>query len=312
MSARHHHYLSQCYLKGFTKGRSKKSKLTVIDFKEKKHFETIPRNVGGIRDFNRIEIDGMDPNALESILSKFESEATKALEAVEDTLTFDGVNKQVILNLIALIALRSPQMREHWKSYEISVIDLMMKVVLSSKDRFNSQIRQMQKNGIKINDDIGYEDVKKFFDSKNYDIEIPTGRHIRREMIGIDTILPTLFDRKWLLLKAGENSGPFITSDNPVSLTWLYPEKIPIMHRNSPGFGMGQTRLYFPVSSELALCGEFDGVEGVHEVSRREVALFNSLALHSVHKQIYAPKISFTFMKDKALHEGNQILKHLK
>ncbi|MFZ3064317.1 MAG: DUF4238 domain-containing protein [Nitrospirota bacterium] len=69
MTARHHHYLSQCYLKGFTKGDSKKSKLTVIDFREKKLFETTPRNVGGIRDFNRIDIEAIDQNALEKSLS---------------------------------------------------------------------------------------------------------------------------------------------------------------------------------------------------------------------------------------------------
>ncbi len=63
--SRHHHYLSQCYLKGFTQGSSKKSKLTVIDLKEKKRFEIIPRNVGGMRDFNRVEIEGVDPEVVE-------------------------------------------------------------------------------------------------------------------------------------------------------------------------------------------------------------------------------------------------------
>lgn len=311
MSARQHHYISQFYLKGFTKGRSKKSKLTVIDFKERKRFETNPRNVGGIRDFNRIEIEGIDPNAFESMLSEFEGKAAKALKSVEETLTFDGDNKQIILNLIGLLALRTPLKREAWKNFEVSVIELMMEATLSSKKRYESQVRQMQNAGIKANYEVGYEAVKEFFNNKRYDIEIPTGRHLRTELVGFDAILPSLFDRKWALFKADAHSGPFITSDNPVSLTWLYPEKIPIMYRGSPGFGMNHTRVYFPLSNDLALMGEFDGIDGIYEVLKDEVAAFNSLILYSAHKQIYTPKIGFNFIKDEVILEGDQILKHL-
>jgi hypothetical protein len=80
MTARHHHYLSQCYLKGFTDGGSKKSKLITFDLPEKRHFPTIPRNVGGIRDFNRINIAGYDQNALENSLGEFEGVVAKALK----------------------------------------------------------------------------------------------------------------------------------------------------------------------------------------------------------------------------------------
>lgn len=57
MNARHHHYLSQCYLRGFSSGNGKKSNLTVFDFQNKKVFVTSSRNVGGLRDFNRIDIE---------------------------------------------------------------------------------------------------------------------------------------------------------------------------------------------------------------------------------------------------------------
>ncbi len=102
MTARHHHYLSQCYLKGFTKGGGKKSKLTTIDLREKKHFETIPRNVGGMRDFNRIDVDGVDQNILENSLAEFEGAAASALRKLEETAVFEGETKDLILNLIAI------------------------------------------------------------------------------------------------------------------------------------------------------------------------------------------------------------------
>jgi hypothetical protein len=82
--------LSQCYLKDFTQGNSKKYNLTVIDLKEKKKFETTPRNVGGIRDFNRVEIGGVDPEIIGKKQSEFEGKAATALKNLRETLDFSG------------------------------------------------------------------------------------------------------------------------------------------------------------------------------------------------------------------------------
>lgn len=90
MTARHHHYLSQCYLKGFTNGKAKKSKLIVFDLREKKSFETIPRNVGGMRDFNRVNVEGVDQNHIEKALADFEGKAATALKKLEETSDFVG------------------------------------------------------------------------------------------------------------------------------------------------------------------------------------------------------------------------------
>lgn len=55
--SRNHHWVPQCYLKGFTKGRSKKSLLYVTDFQAGRQFPTVPRNVAAGREFNRGEIE---------------------------------------------------------------------------------------------------------------------------------------------------------------------------------------------------------------------------------------------------------------
>ena len=63
--ARHHHYISQCYLNIFAKSVGNKYRITVLDLKRRHHFETTPRNIGGQRDFNRVEKDGMPPDFLD-------------------------------------------------------------------------------------------------------------------------------------------------------------------------------------------------------------------------------------------------------
>jgi len=312
MSARHHHYLSQCYLKGFTKGGDKKSKLTVIDFKEKKPFETIPRNVGGIRDFNRIEVDGVDPNAIERALSDFEGQAASALMKVEENLAFEGDTKDHILNLLALLAIRSPEMREHLRKFRSEIFERKMVFSLASKERWESLMERMKESGKEVDESITYEDVREFYESKKYKIEVATEHHVRMESVGIEAILPCLYGRKWLLIKSTYDSGPFITTDHPVILTWKEPENIPPFYRDSPGYGMKDTQVYFPVSRNLAIVGEFDGPEGVIDGTRELVAALNTNMLMFTYRQIYAPKIGFCFLGENGeTLEGTQILKHM-
>lgn len=312
MTARHHHYLSQCYLKGFTKGKSKKSKLIVIDFKQKKKFETTPRNVGGIRDFNRVDIEGLDQNALEAALSEFEGQAATALKKLEADFDFSGDKKDLILYLIALIAVRSPERREHMRQFQAQVIDQVMGLTLESKERWESQVEKRKADKPEYESRVTYEEAKEFFDSKKYTIEVAREYHIHMEMVQLEAILPCLYERNWVLVKSTEKSGPFITTDNPVSLTWNEPDTIPPFYRNSPGFGMKSTQVYFPVSKDLALIGKFESEDKTIEASKDLVSVLNSTILLNLYKQVYAPKIGFHFYaKDGQIMDGHQILNKL-
>lgn len=312
MSAHHHHYISQCYLKGFTKGGSKKSKLTVVDFKEKKCFETIPRNVGGIRDFNRIEVDGTNPNTIEQTLGKFEGKFASAIQTLEQDLNFEGNTKDLVLFFIALFAVRSPEMREHWRNFQANISEKILDLSLVTKERWESLIKQMNENGKEVIENVTYEDMKKFHESKAYTIKVSKEYHIYTEFIQIEALLPYLASRNWLIIRSTNDSGPFITTDNPVNLTWKEPAKIQPFYRNSPGYGMKDTQVYFPVSKNLALIGEFDGPNGILDGTRALIAALNSKMLIFTYKQIYAPKIGFYFRGKKGeILEGIQVLRQV-
>lgn len=310
--SRHHHYISQCYLRGFTKSGSKKSKLTVTDLKQRKHFETIPRNVAGIRDFNRVDIEGVEPDAVERSLSSFEGDVASALKSMEREKTFTGDGKTTLLNFIALLSIRSPEMRENWRKSFAQMTEIMMEQTLATKERWEFQRKKLKDAGKEVNENVTYEDAKKFFDSKAYKIQVATERHLHLEFLGVEKILPYLFQRKWLLLITNNETGPFITTDNPVNLTWNKPDEIPLMYRNSPGHGLKGTQIYFPISKYLALIGEFDGREGVINANKELVATLNSKMLIFVYKQIYSPSFRFYFMgKDKVICEAKDIFNHI-
>ena len=70
--ARNHHWVSQCYLKGFATPVSKNSNLWAYDFAEDHSFRPKPRGVAAQRDFNRIDVPGQPMDALEGALAEFE------------------------------------------------------------------------------------------------------------------------------------------------------------------------------------------------------------------------------------------------
>lgn len=312
MNARHHHYLSQCYLRGFSSGNGKKSKLTVFDFQNKKIFETTSRNVGGLRDFNRIDIEGIDPNLIENSLSAFESLAATALKKVSEGEPFDGENREVILNLIALLSVRSPERREHIRRFHSQVAEHVMDLTLATEERWRSQIKQMKAKGIEVNEDVSYEDLKKFMAGKNYKLELAREYHIHLELEMMNTVTPFLLNRRWTVVRANDLSGPFVTSDNPVVLMWKNPENIPPFYRQSPGFGMMSTQVFFPISSRVGIIGEFEGETADIQSNENLVANLNSIFLNKFFKQVYAPKTNFKYIDpDGSISYGSKLLKHL-
>jgi hypothetical protein len=271
--ARHHHYVPQFYLKGFARpGGGKFPQVSVIDLERKTEYDTSIRNVGAERDFNRVEGEGIQPDAVETAYSKLEVDFGKAIDRIDKSLAFDGEDRAWVLNLIALLAVRNPAMRANWADFQSQIMKITMGMTLETKERFDSITTKMRAAGQDVNESVTYEEVKEFFDRGEYDIEIANEHHIRMEMVGAGAILPTLVDRRWLMLVADEQSGPFITSNHPVTLIYKKPDTVPAMYRMSPGHGLPGTQLVFPLNMRLALIGEFEGDNGVVKATREIVA----------------------------------------
>lgn len=171
--SRHHHYLSQCYLRGFTQGSAKNSKLTVLDLKSNTKFEAIPRNVGGVRDFNRVEISGVDPEVAEKAQADFEGEVATALKKLEATSDSSGETKSVTLELIGMLAIKSPEMRKHLAEPQVKIAKLMMAMNLDSKERWESQVAEFIKGtGHDISGCATFEEVKSAFERGALEVSV--------------------------------------------------------------------------------------------------------------------------------------------
>jgi hypothetical protein len=115
--ARKHHYISQFYLKGFGKSGSKKPPITVTTLHDKKYFTTTSNNLASVRDFNRINVPDLRADYVETALSEFEYKAANAIREIHTTKKFEGENRTLVLQLIAMFHSRNPTQRENIKDF---------------------------------------------------------------------------------------------------------------------------------------------------------------------------------------------------
>lgn len=307
--ARNHHYIPQAYLRAFTDGGSKKSKLNVYDISTGDNFETIPRNVCAIRDFNRITVSGWPSDFVETEMGKFESLVVPAVSRIETSNEFVGDSKTCILNLMALLATRHPVRRESTRQFHAKIAKLTMDTVLHKRETYDQVTSDMKRDGVAINLNVSYEQMKAFMDKGEYKIDVTTEHHLSLEQKMHETALQLLAERNWMLYRAAPDDGHFISSDWPVALSWRHPEKVPPFYRNSPGFGAADTEVIFPLTQNLALVGEFDGEEGYAQAHPKVIAAINTRTMSFSRHQIYSPKRWFPALSNDQIVAGSDLLR---
>lgn len=269
--------------------------VVVHDFQEKKTYETNTRNICAQRDFMRFEVKGRKPDWLEEEFGKLESEAVPAIRDVAKSGFFDGENKNYILNLMALLAVRSPEQRENMREFQARVAEGVMDLMLEDQELWESQIKEMEETTGKPSL-VTYEDAKDFHRRGEYTIEVARERHIQTEINLYNTVLQLLGQRKWTLHLVPGNYGEFITTGRPVVIAYIDPEKLPAYLRHSPGFGLMNTEVYFPLTKHALLIGSWDGDEKtINPVNQQFVGVMNyqmiqhsyGLALSSAREVLY-------------------------
>ena len=184
------------------------------------------------------------------------------------------------------------------ETFHERVAKQIMNLALSTPERWAHQVKKATEAGFLSKDaDMSYESMKKFVAEENYTISVPNERQIALEVATFDKLLPLIFRRGWVLLKAPKDSGGFVTSDHPVCLTTVGGAPS-IAHR--PGYGLRSTEVLFPLSPKLALVGAFETSDGEAEIEEDMVAIFNGTVATFAERQVYARDYHFHY----AFREG--------
>lgn len=296
--AERHHYLPRCYLKGFAKPRKRGVVHHVHVFdRSGKTFTSNIINVATERDFNRIEVEGHPPDAFEQGIAKFESELGPALVRILQSQSLKNQDdRRLLMNLIAMLAIRNPQQRENFRDFNERTAHLLMQVATATKERWEGEMRRMKASGHNPEHEVPYEQIRKAVVEKAFRIVVPTERHIGLEMDALDPVLKTMLNRKWLVLLAPNELGGFVTCDHPVCLMFSDPKM-----RNGfygPGHGLAGTQIIFPVGKRVAIVGAFEFEnETTHMLDEDGVAGVNGALVVYADRQVYAADANFTYSR---------------
>ena len=225
----------------------------MLDVQGRKVFRTSPINVAVIRDFNRIDVEGLSPDALEQAWSPFEDQIVGAIRRVISTRKLPvGEDLDLIINLMCLLATRNPRFRDMYNRMRIQGAEEIMEKVVSDRELYDKEIST---SGDAKSRQISFENMKRFVEGKNYRLEIPTSLNISVEYELFNNGLPILGRRFWSIFIAPENSRGFLCCDHPVALVFKD------MMRNRGvliGFDLPETEVYFPISSRICFYGTFE------------------------------------------------------
>lgn len=294
--ARGHHYISQCYLKGFAKKPCKEAKLHVFDLRRG---EWLPgaigvKNVGKMRDFNTVDLAGVAADALETSLSQFESDVARVLRRIWEQHTLpQGEDWQILIGFMALLAVRNPLCREAQRDYVKQVLEMLTSMTLASKDRYESSIRQMREVGVGLDlPHVPYEEMLRFHQEKHYDVSIKNHFFFPGEFEAVSAVQEALLERKWLCL-ISDGKSHFLSGDRPVNLRWI-DQDLAVGHR-PPGHALLKTEVVFPVSKDVALVGTFEGFPQTAIADRLLVSKINSLIMTGCDRHLFSPRDNFDF-----------------
>lgn len=302
-----HHFVPQFYLRGFAEGLGRRARIFVFDSDTRKAFKTSVRNVGSKRNFNRIEAEGFDPNHVEDALSIAESDLAKILsETVESRTFLSSEHRESLMYFAGLLAVRTPERRAHFDGLKKQIIERISHMLFTNEEIWNSQMTKMAADGVPIDSDITFQEMKKFHEEGRYELIIDQTNSIGHEFKMAEEVSELLSKRNWSFVYH-QSESQFITSNNPLVLSWKAEVKETIY---SPGFGLQETIVTLPLSSQVMLMGTFEEMPSLIEYDAKRVTNANTHAARHSTKQIFARDGLFRLdLRDRTDVQGRDLPK---
>src|ERR1700722_7976116 len=230
---RKHHYVPQMYLSGFANA---KGQLWASDASIPKAFPAGPGNIAAERDWNKIEIDGVPRDALENELGKFEGVIAPAIKRVRETSWFgkDGQDREDIINLATLLAVRNPRMREGIQQIETNMLRAMLVAPFEDPKRWDAVIEQLKANKqVPEGAPVDFAGHKRYVEENKDKLHAHKNLTLEMELDALPKMYPLFDARRWRILEAKDGTGGFVTTDHPVCL-------------HKPGVAVNYGQLYAP------------------------------------------------------------------
>jgi hypothetical protein len=169
-------------------------------------------------------------------------------------------------------------------------------LIFETPERFESLKQRMNADGVEYDDNVSYEELKRFVYEGNYTMSFDNNTRINNLLTAVDVIIPPLGARNWTVAYSPPDIGDFICSDNPVSLHWTTQKERGFW--SSPGHGLMETEVSVPLSSRIMLLGRFEELPPNFVISsKRNLAILNSYTGMYANQFIYSKNNDFLWFK---------------
>jgi nitrogenase molybdenum-iron protein alpha/beta subunit len=130
-------------------------------------------------------------------MATFEANGIEAIRRVASSGVFEGEDANLTMNLMALHAVRSPEMRENMRGFHERVARQIMNLTLATKERYESEMERLRTAGKPANDLVTYEDMKDFVERGEYEFTVRREYQMGTEFQLMPTVLHELGKRLW-------------------------------------------------------------------------------------------------------------------
>lgn len=288
---RKHHVVSAFHLAEFTDSRKREGRLFIFDKNERNipPWPTSPSQAARYTDFNRVNVDGVDPMLVEKGFAKQESAVAPIVKQVIDERRIpEGADFDLLIGYIALATLRVPHYRNIFSGFNNQVMKQLTRLNFQGSDGAARVRELLEAEGEPVSD----ADVLEFqaaIQSDVVTIDFERTWHVQTMLHSIAVVEFLLKQRLWSLWICDDDAPDLVCSDCP--LAFMIQGDLPLFA--SP-FTAPNATLLLPIGRRMLLASRVSGqMADPFIMDAQDVALVNTLVAQSAN-QIYAATDDWT------------------
>lgn len=288
MAARRHHTVPTFLLSGFTQTGKHDGVLHVTNLRDGRTWRSNPTDTAHQRDYYRVEVPGVEPDAFEKELSRIETRAGVVIqEAVASLRPPEGDALDDLVRFLAIMGSRTSPTIDHWARQEEQIRRMALEMTIRHPKGFEGMMARARERGLNVGT-VTPDGLMEALD--NSDIRFPSTWTVHTLMMLAETMLPFLRPRNWSLLVARPESGHFVCSDMPA----VMHDPTPRPSFYGPSFAHPKSEFSMPLTKDVLLLGRFESPSETGYVTAKSVAVLNSRAMMYAH-HCYSPTPDFSW-----------------
>lgn len=291
MSARKHHYVPRFLLSGFTEAGTADGDLFVTDLRNGKSWQSTPNGAAHQRDFYRVDVPGVEPDAFEAELSQIEGRAAEVIrETVSSRVPPTGEALADLIRFTAIMSSRTPPIIDHWAKQWEGLYRTALEMRILHPKGFEGIKARARAAGRPI-DDMTPEQLLKALDDSR--VRLTSTGNVQQLLMLAKAVYPMLIARRWsLLVPVERGAGQYVCSDMPA----VVHDPTPRPPFIGPSFAAPESEFSMPLSRNVLLMGRFTGESAAYAVNAKTVAVLNGRTMMYAN-QLYSPAPDFVWHK---------------